>query len=555
MRNVVSVENMRKSDAATIAGGVAGAELMLRAGKGIFDTLVGRKELRDVSTSVVYIICGSGNNAGDGYVLAMLLKEAGIGCEIILSCDKFSEDGKYYYDKCIDAGVDIYKINENCNMNQKNCNAESETGESATCVEYLECIESYLKSGEKYTCIIVDCLLGTGFKGVPREPIKSIIEDINAIKNNYCNRVSVVSVDINSGLNGDNGLCEVCVKSDLTISIGDLKPGLMLNSAKDYIGEIVNIDIGITPIDKPMLLMEESDIQTIIPDRKNNSNKGTYGYVALIGGSARYSGAIRLAYMANAAMRSGAGVVFCATPKSIAPLVIPNILESTIYPLSDKDGEAVFNADELDDLIKRCRTIAFGMGIGQTEETSRMLEYLLCNYKGTIIIDADGLNCLAKMDGKVLQNTTCSRVILTPHLKEFSRLSGNDMESIKNNPIELAMNYARENHVIVLLKGPTTIVTDGDDVILTDRGCPGMATAGSGDVLSGILAAVCAYCDGHLGENHLMYVVKDPLMQATALGAYINGRAGEIAQKRYGAVSMIASDTVNCIPEVIKGDK
>ena len=258
----------------------------------------------------------------------------------------------------------------------------------------------------------------------------------------------------------------------------------------------------------------------------------------MIGGSYRYSGAIRLASMANAAMRSGAGVVMVASPATVCPMIIPDILESTIFPLSDREGEVIFNKNELDELMGKVRVIAFGMGIGCTEETKKMLDYLLVNYTGILIIDADGLNALAAMDKEILNRTSCKQVILTPHLKEFSRLSGYEVVDIKSQPIKLSAQYAKNNNVILLLKGPTTLVTDGVKIYMVNRGCPGMATAGSGDVLSGILAAVCGYSNDYL--------------LSVAAGAYINGLAGELAQEEYGAVSMIAGDTVSNISKAVK---
>ena len=240
--------------------------------------------------------------------------------------------------------------------------------------------------------------------------------------------------------------------------------------------------------------------------------------------------------MANAAMRAGAGVVKVALPGALYHDLLPLILESTVFPLSDRDGEAVFNEAELAELVANVKTVAFGMGIGVSEETSKILTYLLKNYKGRLIIDADGLTLLSRMDRSVLKSAV-GKVVLTPHLKEFERLTGKPMQEILAAPVDIAREYASETNTIVLLKGPSTIITDGRVTYITDAGCPGMATAGSGDVLSGILSAVCAN-----GE----------LVRAVAVGAYINGKAGELAQEKYGAISMVASDTVGCIPEVFK---
>ncbi|MBR5337880.1 MAG: NAD(P)H-hydrate dehydratase [Lachnospiraceae bacterium] len=503
MKNILSVENMRLSDAHTIESGVPGKELMMRAARGIFEAVDWK--------GPVAIVCGSGNNAGDGYALALLLKGAGFPVTLIRLGQRFSEDGRYYYDKCRKEGIEDRTWNE-----------ETDFGAFAT---------------------VVDAILGTGFAGKVREDIAAVIDKINS------SGAYIVSADINSGLNGDTGMAgkggqdDICVISDICVSIGGYKPGHFLNMAKDVMRSKVNVDIGIEPLSEEGLysLIEEEDLSGIIPVRPNFSNKGTYGYTALIGGSLRYSGAIRLASMAGAAMRSGAGVVKIGVPSSLAKELMPHILESTLFPMQDSEGEFVFNEDELKELTSNVKTVAFGMGIGVRDETAKMLEYLLKNYKGRLIIDADGLTILSGMSREAVANAGCD-LVLTPHIKEFSRLTGKTIEEILENPMGSAINYAKELTVgpkrVLLLKGPSTIITDGRKTYITDSGCPGMATAGSGDVLSGILSATCAY-------------IPD-LTPAVAAGAYINGRAGELAQQEMGPVSMIAGDTVSFIPEVIK---
>ena len=498
MVDVLSVENMRFSDAHTIETKVPGKELMMRAAKGIFDSVDWK--------APVGIVCGSGNNAGDGYALALLLKGAGIPVSLIRLNEKFSEDGRYYYDKCLAEGIEDFFRSE-----------ETELSSYAT---------------------IVDCILGTGFSGRVREDIAAVIDKINN------SGAYIVSADINSGLNGDTGMAGssdekgICVKSDITVSIGSFKPGHFLNMAKDVMRSKVNVDIGIKPVSKEGLyhLVEASDIKTIIPTRDNYSNKGTYGYTALLGGSLKYSGAIRLASMANAAMRSGAGVVKVGVPKSLAKEMIPHILESTLFPMTDREGDYVFCEEDLKELTGNIKTAAFGMGIGVSEETQKMLKWMLQNYGGRLIIDADGLTILSQMDIGLINDAKCD-LVLTPHIKEFLRLTGKSILEILEAPIAEATAYVkglkRSSKTVLLLKGPSTIITDGKETYITDTGCPGMATAGSGDVLSGILAATCGY-------------VPD-LTLAVAAGAFVNGRAGELAEAEKGPVSMIASDTVKKI--------
>ena len=420
---------------------------------------------------------------GDGYVTAMMLQEAGIACTVFLQEEKFTPDGKFWFGCCEAKKIPVRRWAE------------------------TESLKGY--------GTVLDCIFGTGFHGKPEgEPSRMIrlINDSGAF---------VVSADINSGLNGDSGMADGAVRSDLTVCIGSWKPGHFLNMAADLIGDKVCVDIGIPPKGRGMKLLEAEDVAELFPPRKHFSHKGDYGTIALIGGSLRYSGAIRLAALANAGMRSGAGIVRVCAPGSLCEKMIPEILEATLFPLDESSGQMLFREETFREALRGTRTAAFGMGAGNTE----------------VILDADGLNALAGMKCEGLE-TARGRVILTPHPGEFSRLSGKSMEKIQNNPIPLAEEFARKHRVTLLLKGPATIVTDGAQTILTDRGAPGMATGGSGDVLSGILAAVAA-------------VHPEIPVRAAAAAAWINGRAGEIAQERNGDAGMTAGDTAAAIPEVL----
>lgn len=493
MIKVVSVDNMRKSDAYTAAHSATMRELMQRAGKAIFDAVDWR--------APVAIVCGTGNNAGDGFIVAELLHSADIACEVFLLSDKFSDDGKYFYERCAALGIKMNRGLDELALDGFNT--------------------------------VVDCIFGTGFRGEVREPYLTAIERINS------SGAYIVSADINSGLGGDSGLGKVCVHSDLTVSLGCYKSGLFLNSAKDVIKSKVNCDIGIELLDEPAYLIEADDIRHLFDNRLNNSNKGDYGYVALIGGSRQFSGAAKLANIALAALRSGAGVAKLAVPEHIVDAVLPYVLESTLFPLDEENGSYCFRHSTTQNLMYHTASAAIGMGMGRSSEVKRLLEYLLCEYSGNLIVDADGLNVLSGMDKNLFKNASC-RLILTPHPKEFERLCGEKFEEFRGDLIASAKKYAASTGAILLLKGATTIVTDGTTTYLVDRGCAGMATAGSGDVLSGILAGIC----GYVGD--------DELLLGVAAGAYIAGLAGEIASRDIPAVSMLASDTVKALPQAIK---
>ena len=283
--------------------------------------------------------------------------------------------------------------------------------------------------------------------------------------------------------------------------------------------------------------IETKDIKNKFVNRPSDTNKGDYGYVGIMGGSLEYSGAVKLANLSASAMRAGCGVVRLIVPEGIAKAVAPYLLEQTIFPMNDNANKMVFSEEQINEALTKLKALAIGMGWGQSKEYEKILEYILGNYNIPVVIDADGLNTISKMNMDILKSTKC-KVILTPHLKEFERLSKIKIEDIKKDEITIAKDFAKKYDIILLLKGPTTVVTDGEKVYLVKRGCPGMATAGSGDVLSGILV-------GLLGYN-------EPDILTVATGAYLNGIAGEIAQEKYTDISMIASDTVKCLPEAIK---
>lgn len=487
MQKVVSVAVMRHSDAETIQGGIPGRELMLRAGRGVLNSHTWK--------GPVAIVAGSGNNGGDGYVLALLLTERGIPCTVFLLSDRFSEDGRYYYEKCLQKGVEFQYFTENTAFSG-----------------YSE---------------VVDCILGTGFSGEVSGLVATAVRRINE------SGAYVISVDINSGLNGDNGNAPLCVHSDLTTSIGFYKSGHFLNQAKDVIGSLCNLDIGIDLFGECAYLVEAGDFKPIFSPRLQNSHKGNYGYIAILGGCAEYAGAAKLANLSASALRAGCGVATLIVPESIANSVSPYLLESTLATIPDEKGHILFDESRLDELLAGKKALAVGMGWGRSPENAKILEHILKNHKLSLVIDADGLNTLAEMDKALLKKTECS-VLLTPHLKEFERISGYSMAEIQGDPIGCAKAYAKKNGVCVLLKGACTVVTDGNETFLVNRGCAGMATAGSGDVLSGILAGLLGYSS------------VNPL--TAACGAYIAGLAGELAENEKNPVSMTASDTVAKIP-------
>ena len=491
MKPVVSTAVMRRCDAAAIASGVPSRELMRRAGEAVFCSYPWHGRTA--------IVCGTGNNAGDGYVLAGCLRRAGIPCRLLLLEERFSPDGRFYFEECLRLGI-----------------------------PWSLCTGAPDFSGDAE---IADCLFGTGFHGCAEGLAAEVIAAINRAG------LPVISVDINSGLNGDSGLGSPAVRSTLTVSIGTYKTGHFLGAAKDTVGSLQNADIGIpVPPEDCCRLTETGDFHDILRPRRQLSHKGNYGYVGLLGGCAEYAGAAKLANLSCAALRAGCGVATLMVPQSLEASVSPYLLESTLALLPDRDGHMRYDPERLDMLTGRLRALAVGMGWGRSPENQAILAHLLEHYAGSLVIDADGLNALAGLGPDALR-PAAGRVLLTPHCKEFERISGYPMEQIQSDPVGTAGEYAARNGVCLLLKGPCTVVTDGRATYLVNRGCAGMATAGSGDVLSGILA-------GLLGFSPM-----SPL--TAACGAYINGLAGELAEQESNPISMTASDTVRKIPDSV----
>lgn len=481
---------MRLCDAKTVAGGVSARELMARAGRAV--------SLCADFNGKTAIICGAGNNGGDGYATALELMKRGLRPFLFIAENRFSDDGAYYFNLCRQ-----YKI------------------------PY-----KYFDGNTDFTDFdtVVDCLFGTGYNRPVEGIYAEIIEKINK------SHAYIISADIPSGLNGDNGLGDIFVKSDLTVSIGCLKTGHFLNRAKDAVGKIINKEIGIN-IENSYFLAEASDFGSFVKPRNNFCNKGDFGYVAVIGGCARYSGAVKLAALSLAALKTGCGVSKIVVPEKIASAVMPYILESTLCPVrGNEDGSMKFDGKGIAEALGGVKAVAVGMGWGRGGDNRKILAYILKNFSLPVVIDADGLNALAE-DLTPLDGTECG-VVITPHVKEMSRLCGKSIAEITADPIGCALEFSRKHRVTVALKGASTVVTDGKTVYIVNTGCAGMATAGSGDVLSGILVGVLGYS----AEN---------LPLSVAYATYINGKAGEFAQKEKTDICMTASDTVSHIFEAV----
>ena len=285
--------------------------------------------------------------------------------------------------------------------------------------------------------------------------------------------------------------------------------------------------------------VDEAFAARVLGIRARESHKGDFGYIGLIGGSREYGGAVKLANLAAPAMRSGAGVVRLIVPEGIAPAVAPYLMESTLYTLTDDgSGRVKYDAERVEGALKGLRAVGAGMGLGVGEDVLALVKHVLSAEGLRVVLDADALNVIAEAGAEILKSAR-GETVITPHPGEFARLTGRKIADIISGGEELASEFAEKYGVTVLLKGADTVITDGKRLFVNGRGTPGMATAGSGDVLSGILTAAAGYAED--------------LAEAAAFAAYVAGAAGELAAANEGIAGMIAGDTARNISRVLKG--
>ena len=397
-------------------------------------------------------------------------------------------------------------------------------------VTTLNVSNGIFKLFDKKYDIVVDCIFGTGLNRNVDGKYKTAIERINSLG------AFVVTCDISSGLNGNNGKVMGCaVKANLTVAIQEYKLGHFLNDGPDYSGEVVAKDIGISIWGENYAKkLNDSSVSTFFPKRNKNVHKGNFGKACVFGGSINYTGSIILSANALCALKMGVGYVNLVVPNSLFNAYVGKVPEALLS--SFDDGENV-SLDEncLNNLLKY-DSIAIGMGMGVTEKVYQTIKYLLTNYNGKLLIDADGLNSISKFGVEILKNKKCE-VVLTPHVAEFSRLTGKSVQDIIDNPINSAIEFAQNYGVVLLLKNATSIITDGNEVYLNTTGTPAMAKAGSGDVLSGLTAGLLAR------NNETLITV--------AVASYLFGKLGESASAKQNDYTVIASDLIDNIPLVI----
>ncbi|MGN0814021.1 MAG: NAD(P)H-hydrate dehydratase [Candidatus Coproplasma sp.] len=472
MERFLSNEQMRQADAYTINElGVPSGELMRRAGYAIAEEV--ERALEQTGEKKVLVVCGCGNNGGDGYVCAQKLISDGFDVKVYALNGRLSPD---------------------CERERQNYSGEY--------------------SNEICGDVIVDCIFGTGLSRTVSGEAAQVIERINS------SGAFVVSADIPSGINGDNGRIEgVAINADLTVAVAEYKLGMVLGDGVDYCGAVVKRDIGITANGNYAEAYADEDICRFFPARRRNSHKGTYGSANLIVGSARYKGAAALAL--SAALQSGCGYV-----KLTAESVVSDALV-TAYP------QAIY----MQSCDLSSQAIAVGSGCGVSEDLYSQIVGILTSYEGKLIIDADGLNSLAKYGVDALKRKKC-QVLITPHVKEFSRLTKLSVEEILHNPTDCARNFAKEYGVTVLLKGAATIICDEEKTALNLRGTTALSKGGSGDLLTGLICGSAAR-----GLN---------VFDAAVAASYVLGSAAEDCSREKTDYCVTAKDLIKNFHKVVK---
>ena len=503
---LVTGDQMAAIDRLSIEMGVAGSELMERAGAGVVRTV--QERWSGLEGLRVAVVCGKGNNGGDGFVVGRRLAEAGASASVYLAAPRSRITG--------DAAHHLERL-------------ETEAGPVAPLPENLT---QALAEAD----LVVDALLGTGLKGPPREAGARVIGSIND-----CGR-PVVSVDLPSGLQADTGaVAGACVQAAVTVTFGLVKVGHMLYPGRSNCGALELVDIGFPeaalarcPATTHLLTLE--GVAGLLPRRSPVAHKGSCGAVAVVAGSEGMTGAACLT--ADAALRAGAGRVRLGAPASLHDIMEIKVTEAMTRPLPEVRRARCLSLRALGDvlrLLESAQALAIGPGLGRHRETGELVRRLLSRSDlPPTVVDADALHALGEAGPAPARG-----LVLTPHAGEFRRLSGFDIDRIAEDPLRLAAEFAAARSLVLVLKGAPTVVAAPDGrTFVNPTGNPGMATAGSGDVLTGLVAGLLAQ--------------GVPALAAAAGAVYVHGLAGDLARDELGPWGMRAADIRDRVPRALQ---
>jgi len=506
---LVTTDEMRAIDSRAIDGlGIPGLTLMESAGMGTVQFI--ESELGDPGGARIVIICGKGNNGGDGFVIARGLRDLGaeVGVYLLGKPGELTGDARTNYERLEPGSV-------------------SELLDEGGLPDSLgEMVESEL---------IIDAIFGTGFEGAPRGLHKDVIAAINASGR------PVLAVDVPSGLNASTGAREgECVIASWTCTMALPKRGFYLHPGREAAGIVHVVDIGITEdvitaIQPKRSVLTEEEASHLLPKRDPGGHKGTFGRIAVIAGSVGYTGAAALTSLA--ALRSGAGLVTLGIPGSLNDILEAKLTEVITRPLMETAERSLSVAalPGVKSLLESADAMALGPGLSQNGETQELIRAIVGDLSLPCVIDADGLNALTPEDIGARHGD--APVVITPHPGEMARLCGRTMADVLEKREEVAADVATRARATVILKGAASVVAGASgEIYLNPTGNDGMASGGTGDVLTGIVAAL-------LGRGM-------PALDAGVLGAYIHGRAGDIAACAVGRMALIAGDLIDLLPDV-----
>jgi len=493
--------------------GIPSYSLMTRAGEAVANALVDR--FPDAVTDVL-VVAGKGNNGGDGFVAGRRLIQDGFAARAVLlgrATDLKGDAARAHAEFCASGGKVLEAV-----------------GESS--------LDAALS---KKPGAIIDAIFGTGLNAPVKDAPRRAIDIVNSFA------VPTVAVDIASGVNSDTGaVMGAAIRASMTVTFGFAKFGHVSYPGAGQTGELRVVDIGFAPraIDEIAprgRFLERADLQHLIRPRPQNSHKGMYGHPLVIAGGRGKSGAVLLS--SRAALRTGAGLVTAAMPESIQPIVAAGQAELMTEPIADRDGhfDGAHAPDALKMLLDGKNALIVGPGIGVTDDTKRLLEWLIsdaCDRDRPMLIDADGLNALAAIGCESLRRAR-GAVVLTPHPGEASRLLGVTTTAINDDRVTAARTLAERTGACVLIKGARSVIASPDgDVFVNSTGNPGMSTPGMGDALSGIVGAM-------LGQH------MRPL-DALAAGVFLHGYAADRVAARMGHVGYIAGDLIDELPMALE---
>lgn len=514
MIKVVTAAQMREMDRRTIEDiGVPGVVLMENAGRAVVREI--RKTIPDLNRLRVNIFAGKGNNGGDGFVVARHLLNMGAEPTVFLVAGKeeVRGDAKINMDAYIACGGRVKELTERRHIQN-------------------------FKLKFFHTSVVVDALLGTGITSAPRGFYNEVLDIMNS------QGKLKVAVDIPSGVSADSGVIPGNhFKADVTVTFGSPKVGLVTPPAREAVGRLVVADISIPRIvvdESPCAayLLEEGDMSSRLPSRAGDAHKGSFGHLVIAAGSVGMGGAASLA--GAGALRVGAGLVTAAVPEGIAVAFEVGVREVMTRPLPQTDTGAIAleDGDEFIRFAEGKSAILIGPGLTTHESTKSFVRRVVAELGGApMVIDADGLNCIGRESGIIKGRG--AETVVCPHPGEMSRLTGRSIENIQADRIGAALDYAKNTGAVVALKGAGTVIaTPEGEVYVNPTGNHGLASGGTGDVLSGMIA-------GFLAQGAS---AKD----AAILGVYIHGMLADIYAEDFDPASLIAGDLLELLPAALK---